>query len=105
MKQKLMAVAVAGALAVPGLAAAQVTIDGSMGVGLTQGKLTNLNAGRAAGINTSSNFIETDMAIRFQMVEDLGGGTQFYGAYEFRPVLDGATDPATGGDALAVGST
>lgn len=100
MNQKLIAAAVAGAFALPGVALAQVTISGTFEAGLAQGKVSEPAAARA-GLNTSNTYVANAAAMRFAMTEDLGGGTSFYGLWEIRPILDGGTVTA---DALAVGS-
>jgi len=100
MNKKLIAAAVAGAFALPGVALAQVTISGTFEAGLTQGKVSD--APLRAGLNTSNTYVANAAAMRFGMTEDLGGGTSFYGLWEIRPILDGGTVTA---DALAVGST
>jgi predicted porin len=101
MNQKLIAAAVAGAFALPGVALAQVTISGTFELGLSQAKVSDAPVRTAAGFNTSSNIMRNAANLRFGMTEDLGGGTSFFGLYEIRPILDGGTATA---DALAVGS-
>ena len=90
MKKKLLAVAVAGALAAPGLALAQssVTISGVFKV-----SLENLRIGSrvAAGLNNSENRVSDDSSrILFNVVEDLGGGLQAIGQADLRmPMASG----------------
>jgi len=100
MKQKLIAAAVAGAFVVPGVAMAQVTISGELAVAYDSTKVSEPNftqatagANRgtaAAPFNMSSSSMTPDAKIKFTVKEDLGGGTEFQGYYEFRPVLDSA---------------
>src|SRR4051812_2154349 len=78
MKKKLLAVAVAGALAAPGLAMAQssVTISGIWKASLENLRIGSPGAGRV-GLNTSENRVADDSSrILFNVVEDLGGGLQ-----------------------------
>ena len=83
MNKKLLAVAVAGALAAPVAAFAQssVTISGYLKAGFDNFKISNASAARsAAGLNTSENRV-TDHSSRilFNVVEELGGGLQAIG--------------------------
>jgi predicted porin len=78
MQKKLLAVAVAGVLAAPAAAMAQssVTISGVFKQQLDNYKINNPGPGRA-GLNTSENRVsDGSSAIRFNVVEDLGGGMQ-----------------------------
>jgi len=88
MKKKLLAVAVAGALAAPGVALAQssVTISGIFKV-----SLENLRISNRAGVNSSENRIADDSSrILFNVVEDLGGGLQAIGQADLRmPMASG----------------
>ena len=92
MKKKLLAVAVAGALAAPGLALAQssVTISGVFKVSLENLRIGSPGAARA-GMNTSENRIADDSSrILFNVVEDLGGGLQAIGQADMRlPMASG----------------
>lgn len=101
MKQKLITAAVAGAFALPGVALAQVSITGSMEVGFDNQKVGNAAAARAT-LHKKQTALISGAEIRFNVAENLGGGLEFYGYYEFRPQLDGAND---GGDSMPVGST
>ena len=78
MNKKLLVVAVAGALAAPGVALAQssVTISGIFKVSLENIRLSGISAARTtAGTNTSENRVADDSSrILFNVVEDLGGG-------------------------------
>ncbi len=92
MKKKLLAVAVAGALAAPGLALAQssVTISGVFKASLESLRIGSPNAPRA-GLNTSENRVADDSSrILFNVVEDLGGGLQAIGQADLRmPMASG----------------
>jgi len=102
MNKKLIAVAVAGAFAVPGIALAQVTVSGKLGIQLSNMRLTETAVARAA-LNKSETFVNDNATIlRISAREDLGGGMEAYGQYEIRPVMDGNTGGATG--SLPVGS-
>ncbi len=84
MNKKLMAVAVAGALAVPGVALAQtsVTISGIFKVGLE-----NVSYGGAAPgrINSSQNRVQDNSSrMLFNVTEDLGNGLSAVGQLDLR---------------------
>ena len=119
MNKKVMAVAVAGALALPGVALAQVTISGGFRMSLTQHSIGNVTSfgslpaaalGSQLGSATSrynatgaaqGNLSETRVAdnvtqVIFQAREDLGGGLTAVGRFEWRPTMDGAGN--TGGN-------
>ena len=90
MNKKLLAVAVAGALAAPVVALAQssVTISGNIKMSLQQYKISNASAARA-GTNTSQSLIHDDSSrIIFNMTEDLGGGLQAIAQIDWRVVPD-----------------
>ena len=92
MKSKLLPVAVAGALAAPGLALAQssVTISGFFKVSLENLRIGSPGAARA-GLNTTENRMADDFSrILFNVVEDLGGGLQAVGQADLRmPMASG----------------
>jgi len=92
MKKKLLAVAIAGALAAPGVALAQssVTISGIFKVSLENLRIGSPGAARA-GLNTTENRIADDSSrILFNVVEDLGGGLQAIAQADLRfPVMSG----------------
>lgn len=111
MNKKVMALAVAGALAVPGVALAQVTLSGGFRMGIQQHSISNANVGNAAaapaaafgaaattvpavtrtGLNTSeTRVIDNVSQIIFSAREDLGGGLTAIGRYEWRPTIDGS---------------
>jgi len=100
MNKKVMAVAVAGALALPAAAMAQVTISGGFRMGLSNHSISNVNTaaapaarfGGAAGIQSNTSewrFGDNVTQIIFQAREDLGGGLTAVGRYEWRPIIDG----------------
>jgi len=102
MNKKLIAVAVAGAFAVPGVALAQVTVSGKFGIQLSNMRLTETAVARAA-LNKSETFVNDNASIiRISARESLGGGMEAYGQYEIRPLMDGNSTPAAG--SLPVGS-
>ena len=109
MNKKLMAVAVAGAFAVPTLAVAQVTVSGKLGIQLTNVKISDLAAARAAGTPSSTTMVNDNASIiRFGARENLGGGLEAIGQYEIRPLVDSSVGTGTAGasnsGALPVGS-
>lgn len=89
MKKKLLAVAVAGALAAPVAAFAQssVTISGIFKASVDHQKISGVNAARTG--NTSETRV-TDQSSRiiFNVVEDMGGGLQAVGQFDLRFSLD-----------------
>lgn len=91
MKQKLIVVAVAGALAIPAVASAQVKISGKFGLQLTNMRLSDVtNAGVRLNTNRSSTYMNDNVSvIQFAAEENLGGGLTAFGQYQFRPLLDG----------------
>ena len=94
MNKKLLVVAVAGALAAPGVALAQssVTISGIFKASLENIRLGGISAARTtAGTNTSENRVADDSSrILFNVVEDLGGGLQAIGQADMRiPMASG----------------
>jgi len=98
MNKKLLVVAVAGALAAPGVALAQssVTISGIFKASLENMRIGSPTVGVPAivnqavtvgrtGLNTSENRISDDSSrILFNVVEDLGGGLQAIGQADLR---------------------
>jgi len=89
MNKKLLVVAVAGALAVPGIALAQVTISGKVGYAVQQMTLSGATAGSRAGNTTVTHIYDNQSALRFDVREDLGGGLAAYGRIETRPTING----------------
>jgi predicted porin len=95
MNKKLLAVAVAGALAAPGAAMAQVTISGIFKVGVSNISMGgNVTPGRA----NDSQFRVDDNSSRilFNVTEDLGGGLAAVAQLDLRFAPDQAgTAPAS----------
>ena len=101
MNKKLLAVAVAGALALPGVALAQssVTISGVFKVSFGNLKIGSPSALRA-GTNTSETRMTDDSSrVVFNVVEDLGGGLKAIGQFDWRIAVDNGSDGAVGGAA------
>lgn len=94
MNKKLMAVAIAGALAAPGVALAQassVTISGFFKVGLESQNFTNATSSR---LNSSQmRVVDNSSRIIFNSVEDLGNGLAAVGQLDIRFAPDQATGP------------
>src|SRR5690349_10647315 len=103
MNKRLLAVAVAGALAAPAAAFAQssVTISGLFKGGFEGSKLGN--SGKAN--NSQSGVVDDSSRLIFNVVEDLGGGLQAIGQYDLRLKLDDNQAPnVLGGSNLAQGN-
>jgi predicted porin len=106
MNKKLLAVAVAGVLAAPAAALAQssVTISGVLKASIQQYKLGNAAVARA-GLNTSQSLLHDDSsAIRFNIVEDLGGGLQAIGQIDWRVTHDAGLDAIGGNNHIGLRS-
>jgi len=97
MKKKLLAVAVAGALAVPGVALAQSSVTIS---GIFKTSFENVDySGRAAaavGRSKENRLSDDSSRIIFNVVEDLGGGLQAIGQADVRINMEAGTIGATG---------
>lgn len=96
MQKKLLAVAVAGVLAAPGLAMAQsaVTISGVFKVGFQNYSVGNAAAARA-GLNTSEwAVVDNSSRMIFNVTEDLGSGMQAIGQVDMRFGMDDTTAAA-----------
>ena len=107
MKKKLLAVAVAGALAAPGLALAQssVTISGIFKASFENQKMGSPSAARPAGARTTENrFSDDSSRIIFNVVEDLGGGLQAIGQVDMRVNLETGALSAAGNDHVGLRS-
>jgi predicted porin len=96
MNKKLLAVAVAGALAAPGVALAQVTISGIFKVGIDQYSISGDTAGRS----NKSEMRITDNSSRVILTvnEDLGGGLAAVGQWDIRGPMDSASSFANSGN-------
>lgn len=103
MNKKLLAVAVAGALALPGVALAQssVTISGFLKMSFGQLKINDAISGCTIALgclapragNTSETRLTDDSSrIVFNVVEDLGGGLQAIAQVDWRIAPDSAAD-------------
>jgi len=106
MNKKLLAVAVAGALAAPGVALAQssVTISGVIKASVQQYKIGNASVARA-GTNTSQGLVHDDSSrIIFNMTEDLGGGLQAIAQIDWRVQVDGGADAVSGNNHIGLRS-
>jgi len=102
MNKKLLAVAVAGALAAPGVALAQssVTISGFIKMSVESLKIGSAAAARA-GLNTSQGRLVDDSSrIQFNVVEDLGGGLRAIAQIDWRIAPDSGFESATSGGAF-----
>ena len=88
MNKKLLAVAIAGVLAAPATALAQVTISGIFKVGIDQIKMGNPNATRANA--SQMRVIDNSSRILFNVTEDLGGGLAAIGQLDLRFAPDQA---------------
>jgi len=98
MNKKLLAVAVAGALAAPGIAfaqAASVTITGAFKVGLEN--LSYSNSNPTTRLNTSQmRVVDNSSLIIFQMVEPLGNGLDAIAKLDVRFAPDQSSNNAAG---------
>jgi predicted porin len=107
MNKRILAVAVAGALAAPAAAFAQssVTISGLLKGGFENLKLSNSpGAGRA--VSSQTGVVDDASRIIFNVVEDLGGGMQAIGQLDFRPSINSGTTTISAGTFLgASGNT
>lgn len=94
MNKKLLAVAVAGAFALPGAALAQSSVTIS---GLFKGGFETLRYGQSAKANVSqSGVVDDSSRIIFNVREDLGGGLAAIGQYDMRISLDAGNLVGTG---------
>jgi len=102
MNKKLVAVAVAGLFAAPVAALAQssVTISGTLKGGIEHTKLSNT----ARNPSGSVSIVDDSSRILFNVVEDLGGGLQAIGQYDFRGTLDQGTLAASGNNHIGLRS-
>lgn len=96
MNKKLLAAAVAGALALPGAAMAQVTINGIFKVGIDQYSKDRV----AASTNNDSETRITDNSSRIiiGVSEDLGGGLSAIGQWDLRAPMDSASSLSNSGN-------
>jgi predicted porin len=96
MNKKLLAVAVAGVLAAPATALAQVTISGIFKVGIDQYKVNNPVPARTQ----TSEMRVTDNSSRviISVSEDLGGGMAAIGQWDIRAPMDSASSMSNSGN-------
>jgi len=94
MQKKLLAAAVAGALALPGaaLAASSVTITGYFHVSYASIKVKP----QAAGDSSQDRVQDESSRVYFRVVEDLGGGLQAIGQIDWRVPIDTGASGAGG---------
>jgi predicted porin len=94
MQKKLLAVAVAGALAMPSaaLAASSVTITGFFKLSWAYVKVKP----QAVGETSQDRVQDESSRIYFRVVEDLGGGLQAVGQIDWRIALDSGADGTSG---------
>ncbi len=106
MNKKLLAVAVAGALAAPGFALAQssVTISGIFKTSLENLKIQQAAAARVGGRTTENRLSDDSSRIIFNVVEDLGGGLQAIGQIDMRFNLETGALAASGNDHVGLRS-
>src|SRR5580765_7207840 len=74
MNKNLMALAVAGAFAVPATALAQVQIYGRANLGFDRYEATGATAGSAADYKSRNRVFDSASRVGFRGTEDLGGG-------------------------------
>ncbi len=86
MQKKLIAAAVAGLIAVPALAQTNVTISGNFRAGWESYKLTDCTAGFSC--RSESRVSDQSSGLRFNVVEDLGGGLKAWGQLDYRGSVD-----------------
>jgi len=107
MQKKLLAVAVAGVLAAPGVALAQssVTISGNFKVSFENVRIGSY--ARAAGNNSETRLADDSSRIVFNVTEDLGGGLAAIGQFDLRFKYDdsGTTGAANVGGQVGGGNT
>lgn len=102
MNKKLLAVAVAGALAAPGLAMAQssVTISGAIHM-----SVDNLRYGDSTRVKSNeSRLNDESSSIIFTVREDLGGGMQAIALVDVKPNLDTSAIAASGQSYIGLSS-
>lgn len=94
MQKKIIAAAVAGLLAAPAFAQTNVTISGNFRAGWESYKLSNCTTGYSC--NNESRVSDQSSGLRFNVVEDLGGGLKAWGQLDYRGALDLGTLGNTG---------
>lgn len=101
MNKKLLAVAVAGALAAPGIALAQVTINGIFKVGIDQYSVSgdnNFTGANARQKKSEMRITDNSSRLLIGVTEDLGGGLAAVGQWDIRGPMDSAASFANSGN-------
>jgi len=98
MQKKLLAVAVAGVLAAPGVALAQssVTISGVFKASLEWVSIGSRSAASNGMNNTATRLADDSSRIIFNVTEDLGGGLSAIGQLDIRFRYDEQGQPTSG---------
>ena len=86
MQKKLIAAAIAGLVAVPALAQTNVTISGNFRAGWESYKLSD--CGAAFSCRNEARVSDQSSGLRFNVVEDLGGGLKAWGQLDYRGSMD-----------------
>jgi predicted porin len=86
MQKKIIAAAVAGLLAAPAFAQTNVTISGNFRAGWESYKLSSCTPGFSC--RSESRVSDQSSGLRFNVVEDLGGGLKAWGQLDYRGALD-----------------
>jgi predicted porin len=89
MNKKLLAVAIAGVLAAPATALAQVTISGTFKVGIDQYKIKNPVVARTQ--TSEMRITDNSSRVIIGVTEDLGGGMAAIGQWDIRAPMDSAS--------------
>lgn len=89
MQKKIIAAAVAGLLAAPAFAQTNVTISGNFRAGWESYKLSGCTTGFSC--KGESRVSDQSSGLRFNVVEDLGGGLKAWGQLDYRGALDVGT--------------
>ena len=113
MNKKLMAVAVAGALAAPGLALAQASVTISGFVKVAVGQVSNSGAATAAGVASRAGLNSSEMRlnddgptrIEFDMRDQIDSNLAGIAKLSLRPTIDGNSAVNAGGAGAGFGSS
>jgi predicted porin len=96
MNKKLLAVAIAGVLAAPATALAQVTISGTFKVGIDQYKIKNPVVARTQ--TSEMRITDNSSRVIISVSEDLGGGLAAIGQWDIRAPMDSASSMSNSGN-------
>lgn len=96
MNKKLLAAAVAGALALPGAAMAQVTINGIFKVGIDSYSKDRVTP--SANNDSEMRITDNSSRIIISVSEDLGGGLSAIGQWDLRAPMDSASSFSNSGN-------